>query len=275
MTLHADRSPRREEDHSSRSGGRTSKTADMAGAPRKRIANADHDTRERVLRIAMREFARHGFDAPSIRDLTVAAGVNQAAINYHFGSKDGLIETIFEELAVPLIEERLTGLDEQERQADGRPLDLETIIRIMVEPVVRRAKEGMDGQRDLAKLLLIASTLGSKPIEHQIETMHDELALRFVAAISKAVPHLSRVEVMRRYKFSLGSLLYTLSDHMQNHRLRRLSQGECDTENPERSSTISCPSSSRALRTRRRESSCKPLGSIGILAGRSDFGPDG
>ena len=63
--------------------------------------------------------------------------------------------------------------------------------------------------------------------------MHDELALRFVDAISKAVPHLTRVEVMWRYKFTLGALLYTLSDHMQNHRLRRLSQGECDTDNPD------------------------------------------
>ena len=233
MTLHADRSAQSAQGLSDGRAKPTAAKGDKTVGPRKRIANADHDTRQRVLQIAMREFALHGFDAPSIRDLTVAAGVNQAAINYHFGSKDGLIRTIFEELAAPVIEERLRGLDALEGRADGRPLELEQIVRIMVEPVVRRAKEGKEGQRDLAKLLLIASTLGSKPIEHQIETMHDELALRFVAAISKAVPHLSRVEVMWRYKFSLGSLLYTLSDHMQNHRLRRLSQGECDTENPE------------------------------------------
>jgi AcrR family transcriptional regulator len=211
---------------------RRPKNAATTTAPRKRLANMDHDTRDRVLRVAIREFALHGFDGPSIRDLTIAAGVNQAAINYHFGSKDGLIKTIFDELATPLIEERLAGLNQLEHQADGSPLTLETIIRVMVEPVVRRAKEGKDGQRELAKLLLIASSLGSKPIEHQIETMHDELALRFVDAITRAVPHLSRVEVMWRYKFTLGALLYTLSDHMQNHRLRRLSKGECDTENP-------------------------------------------
>ena len=193
----------------------------------------DHDTRERVLQVAIREFALHGFDAPSIRDLTIAAGVNQAAINYHFGSKDGLIKTIFDELATPLIEERLNGLNRLEDEAQGRPLPLETILRVMVEPPVRRAKQGKEGQRDLAKLLLIASSLGSKPIEHQVETMHDELALRFVDAISKAVPHLNRVEVMWRYKFTLGALLYTLSDHMQNHRLRRLSKGECDTDDPD------------------------------------------
>lgn len=198
----------------------------------KRIANTDHDTRRQLIRTAVREFAIHGFDAPSIRDLTVAAGVNQAAINYHFGSKDGLIKAIFEELATPLIEERLAALDQLERQAGDAPLALETIVRVMVEPVVRRAKEGVDGQRDLSKLLLIASSLGSKPIEHEVETMHDELALRFVAAMSKAAPHLSRVEVMWRYKFSLGAMLYTLSDHMQNDRLRRLSGGECNTDDP-------------------------------------------
>lgn len=205
----------------------------MTTKSRKRIANADHDTRQQLIKTAIREFAIHGFDAPSIRDLTLAAGVNQAAINYHFGSKDGLIKAIFEELATPLINERFKGLDELERRAEGKPLPIEAIIRVLVEPVVRRAKEGKDGQGELSKLLLIASSLGSKPVEHEIETMHDTLALRFVDAIAKSLPHLTRVQVMWRYKFSLGALLYTLSDHMQNHRLRRLSGGECDTDNPD------------------------------------------
>jgi AcrR family transcriptional regulator len=205
----------------------------MSKKPSKRIANANHGTRQQLIKTAIREFAVHGFDEPSIRDLTMAAGVNQAAINYHFGSKDGLIKTIFEELATPVIEERFKKLDELERQAGQKRLSLEAVIRVMVEPVVRSAKGGRGGQSYLAKLLLIASSLRSKPIEHQVETMHDELALRFVAAIAKAAPHLSRVQVMWRYKFTLGALLYTLSDHMQNHRLRRLSGGECDTDNPD------------------------------------------
>jgi AcrR family transcriptional regulator len=230
MTLHTDGLAPAEKDRARRRVKPPAAKGSKAMAPKKRLANADHDTRQRVLETAVQEFALHGFDGPSIRDLTVAAGVNQAAINYHFGSKDGLIQTIFEELATPLIEERLRGLDALEQKAKGRPLVTEQIIRIMIEPVVRRAKEGKNGQRDLAKLLLVASTLGSKPIEHHIETMHDELALRFVDALTKAAPHLSRVEVMWRYKFCLGALLYTLSDHMQNHRLRRLSQGECNTD---------------------------------------------
>lgn len=205
----------------------------MSTKRRTRIANADHDTRQQLLRTAIREFAIHGFDAPSIRDLTMAAGVNQAAVNYHFGSKDGLIKAIFDELAAPLIDERFQKLDDLERNSEGQPLSVEAIVRVLIEPVVRRAKTGKDGQRELSKLLLIASSLGAKPIEHQIETMHDGLALRFVDLIAKASPQLSRVEVMWRYKFTLGALLYTLSDHMQNHRLRRLSGGECDTDNPD------------------------------------------
>src|SRR5262245_58780917 len=118
----------------------------MSKKPSKRIANANHGTRQQLIKTAIREFAVHGFDEPSIRDLTMAAGVNQAAINYHFGSKDGLIKTIFEELATPVIEERFKRLDELEGQAGQKPLSLEAVIRVMVEPVVRSAKGGRGGQ---------------------------------------------------------------------------------------------------------------------------------
>src|SRR5450631_4411815 len=51
-------------------------------------------TRKRILKSAERLFAKSGIDAVSIRDITDAAGVNTAAIHYHFGSKSGLIEAL-------------------------------------------------------------------------------------------------------------------------------------------------------------------------------------
>ncbi|WP_323135376.1 helix-turn-helix domain-containing protein, partial [Dyella silvatica] len=52
-------------------------------------------TKERSLGAAEVLFAQHGFDGASLRQLTAAAGVNLAAVNYHFGSKDRLIEEVF------------------------------------------------------------------------------------------------------------------------------------------------------------------------------------
>ena len=50
---------------------------------------SDH-TREAIIKAAVHLFAEKGFDSTSVRDIVTKARVNQAAINYHFKTKDGL-----------------------------------------------------------------------------------------------------------------------------------------------------------------------------------------
>jgi AcrR family transcriptional regulator len=56
-----------------------------------RVAKA---TRERMVKAATRVFAEHGYDGASVRAIVTRAAVNQAAINYHFGSKEGLYRAV-------------------------------------------------------------------------------------------------------------------------------------------------------------------------------------
>jgi AcrR family transcriptional regulator len=51
-------------------------------------------TRERILKAAGRLFAERGYEATSVRAIVAKARVNQAAINYHFGGKDGLYREV-------------------------------------------------------------------------------------------------------------------------------------------------------------------------------------
>ena len=51
-------------------------------------------TKSRILDAAERLFLEHGFEATSLRQLTAAAGVNLAAVNYHFGSKEELFQAV-------------------------------------------------------------------------------------------------------------------------------------------------------------------------------------
>ena len=57
-----------------------------------RAVKPQHETRTRILDAAEELFMLHGFEGTSMRLLTAKAGVNLAAVNYHFGSKDALIE---------------------------------------------------------------------------------------------------------------------------------------------------------------------------------------
>lgn len=56
--------------------------------------SSQFSTKQRILEAAEDLFARHGFTGTSLRQVTSAAKVNLAAVNYHFGSKDHLIEEV-------------------------------------------------------------------------------------------------------------------------------------------------------------------------------------
>ncbi|HEV3221297.1 MAG TPA: TetR/AcrR family transcriptional regulator [Puia sp.] len=49
-------------------------------------------------------FSQKGFDGTSVRDIAEAAGINTAMISYYFGSKEKLMEEIFERKSLNLLE---------------------------------------------------------------------------------------------------------------------------------------------------------------------------
>jgi AcrR family transcriptional regulator len=51
-------------------------------------------TRAKIIKAASRAFAQHGYEGASIRTIVGQADVNQAAINYHFGSKEELYRAV-------------------------------------------------------------------------------------------------------------------------------------------------------------------------------------
>src|SRR5438067_208004 len=74
-------------------------------------------TKSRILDAAERLFLEHGFEATSLRQLTAAAGVNLAAVNYHFGSKEELFQAVLTRRLDPVNQERIDLLTKLEREA--------------------------------------------------------------------------------------------------------------------------------------------------------------
>ena len=96
------------------------------------------DTKTRILDAAEKLFGQNGFDATSLRDITTEADVNLAAVNYHFQSKDSLIEAVIMRVAGPVNGKRLSMLE-----AAGKTAAVDQIIEAFVGPVLEQDFEPM------------------------------------------------------------------------------------------------------------------------------------
>ena len=93
-------------------------------------------TRERILKAAQRLFADRGYKDTSVRAVVTRARVNQAAINYHFGGKDGLYREVLRATIRALTEQQLAHAEEMK----GMPREnaLAEFIKYQLRPLAAR-----------------------------------------------------------------------------------------------------------------------------------------
>lgn len=162
-------------------------------------------TRERILVTAERLFAEAGIGATSLRAITTAAGVNLAAVNYHFGSKDALVEAVYRRHLEPLNAARMQNLEQLELAAGDQPPDVETIVRAFVEPLVEQARTGRSGAV-LTRLLAQSLHEAAGYVERFYARENDAVLQRYRDAMQRAIPVLSPDEICWRLNFMLGTL---------------------------------------------------------------------
>lgn len=203
--------------------------------PRARRAAAGNPnaTQERILAAALAVFTEHGLEAATLRQITERAGVNLAAVSYHFGSKDSLVRRTLERLTAPYVAARLAALDACEAAADGGAPSLEDVVEAIVRPTVLLTRDAKGGRSLIRLLLQVRARPSDATTGFFVERM-DPAAHRFVAALARALPGIGREALFWRYSFALGALVQVLTDaDPVLMRLKRLSEGMCDTDDEE------------------------------------------
>jgi AcrR family transcriptional regulator len=173
-----------------------------------RSLKPQHETRTRILDAAEELFMRHGFEGTSMRQLTARAGVNLAAVNYHFGSKDALIEAVFRRRLDPMNVERIAELDRLESTNCVSP---EAVIRAFVRPGLRMIEDGRGGGRNFIRLLGRTYTDPAKDIRALIGRMYAPAMERYKRALERALPQMPADDLVWRMHFMFGTLAYTLA----------------------------------------------------------------
>lgn len=181
-------------------------------------------TRIRIVEAAEAEFADHGFDGVSVRQIALRADVPVALINYHFGSKEGLYRAIFEMRAPMIVDQRLAGL----RLAEMEP-DTERKVEMIVKAVLVPNLHMRSTEKNSSYARILAREV-SDPKSHNrkvIAEFFDPIAHKVMEALRRALPERTIEEINWGYQAMLGAMVYTMAD---TGRISRLSGGLCDPE---------------------------------------------
>lgn len=168
-------------------------------------------TKAKILDAAEALFMEHGFEATSLRSITAAAGVNLAAVNYHFGSKEELFQAVLTRRLDPMNRERLDLLTALEHAAAPDPVACDKVLSAMLIPALRLARDRERGGKDFLRLLGRAYADPAPFIRQFLSDQYAVMIARFKRAFGRALPDLPKRELSWRLHFIMGALSYTLA----------------------------------------------------------------
>jgi AcrR family transcriptional regulator len=168
-------------------------------------------TKSKILDTAEALFMAHGFEATSLRSITASAGVNLAAVNYHFGSKEELFEAVLTRRLDPMNQRRVDLLTALERESAPNSVACDRILAALFIPALELARDRERGGTNFLRLLGRAYADPAPFIRHFLSDQYAPMIERFKHAFARALPDLPARELSWRLHFMMGALSYTLA----------------------------------------------------------------
>ena len=185
------------------------------------------DTKTLILDAAEVLFVKKGFEGASLRSVVAKADVNIAAVHYHFGSKESLIQAVLARRLEPINRERLERLAILRKDKPKGELQLEDVLRALFEPALRMAGSGAPGSNDIVRLIGRIFSEPSHSLQMFLRERFREVFDNFTSAFREILTDLPDLDFYWRIHFMLGAMCHTLCDR---ERPVLLSGGVCDVE---------------------------------------------
>ncbi|MCP4725569.1 MAG: TetR/AcrR family transcriptional regulator [bacterium] len=168
----------------------------------------ENSTKTKILDSAEKLFAEKGISGTSLRSIIAEAGVNLAAVHYHYGSKTELIRAVFKRRFSPINDERINRLNDI-NNSNGNSPAVEDLIRAFLGPVLLLGRGNAQFKEQFHKLF---GQVHSEPEEIKsmfLEQM-EETTLIFSKAFHQALPNLSEDEIFWRFRFMIGTMAISI-----------------------------------------------------------------
>jgi len=172
---------------------------------------SEADTKTRLLDAAEQLFAGNSFHNTSMRAITGEANANLAAANYHFGSKEALLQAVFERRLLPLNQlrrERLQRVLESAEQAGAAPV-VSDLVRAFIEPTLA-FRDRDSGTRAFISLVGRAMVETDSTVRDCFIHLVEPLFRFLFSSLQRALPAMPPPVLYTRLQFAMGAMAHTM-----------------------------------------------------------------
>ena len=167
------------------------------------------ELRDVILDKAELVFSEVGFNGAKVRDISAAAGVNQALVRYYFGSKQELFDEVVRRRGSVISGARHVLLDQV--LASGKTPTVEEIVKKYLKPQWDMKYSGPNG----AAFVRLQARLHSELDEHALHLrseVYDASVKRYIAALCRVLPEIPKEVISIRMAFLVGTYMFMLND---------------------------------------------------------------
>lgn len=164
----------------------------------------------KLLDAAEFQIATRGFDAVSVRDITQLAKANVAAINYHFGSREGMMLLLIARRLEPIHQKQLENLDHLEKKRGSRAVPLEELLEAWIRPLFINVSKDERKDEVLRHSVARILTLPVSKLSNSLQDSGRELWKRYLRALGKCLKDIPIEELAWRLQLLNGSAIQFL-----------------------------------------------------------------
>ena len=153
-----------------------------------------------ILAATQKLLLERGESKTTLRAVTELAKANVAAVNYHFGSRDALIEQAY----LAALQEVTVSQGARLQELDDKA-GLEDFVNVWLSPLLS-PKTVSKREKDLWALLQRGSIENSPQLAQLIPSVEEMQKSPLIALLKKRLPHLSNAEIVFRHDAIMSGL---------------------------------------------------------------------
>ncbi|EPJ45387.1 MAG: putative transcriptional regulator [Osedax symbiont Rs2] len=174
---------------------------------------AQSKTAKQILSAAEALFAEQGFVETTMRQITKEANVNLAAINYHFGSKQGLIQSVAEQFLRPFSDYIDQAMLERSALDMDSSMSMEELLELLMRALLRVDQENTHALLMFTRLLELAYMKSQEELRQFIIGRDGSKLTPHIDLIRTQSAIMEDDEFFWRLHFVMGSVIFTLSNY--------------------------------------------------------------